>query len=200
MFKNQKLFIMMSLFFAVTASKTMLAQKKVQTFTVEQVIPHSAENVQHVVGVDCGVAVNSHPKILASEYVESSLKAEEGAERVCYFNEKQTRLLKERMVSHYPEHMTFIKQVFHADKFPVDPEYTRGTYKIEPIDNNSSRFLFKMEYRSKPAFMSPFAKWKFKKLVRDYAISVEQYLATGDKVTKENFRQIKGAYKKRLQA
>ena len=35
MFKNQKLFIMMSLFFAVTASKTMLAQKKVPTFTVE---------------------------------------------------------------------------------------------------------------------------------------------------------------------
>ena len=48
--------------------------------------------------------------------------------------------------------------------------------------------------------MSPFAKWKFKKLIRDYAISIEQYLATGEKVTKENFRQIKGAYKKRLKA
>lgn len=117
MFKNQKLFIMMSLFFAVTASKTMLAQKKVPTFTVEQVIPHSAENVWHVVGVDYGVAVNSHPKILASEYVEGLLKAEEGAERVCYFNEKQTRLLKERMVSHNPEHMTLSSRFFMLINF-----------------------------------------------------------------------------------
>ncbi|RNC86925.1 MAG: SRPBCC family protein [Winogradskyella sp.] len=197
MFKNQKLSIIMALFFVVVAANNTAAQKKVQTFTISKVIPHSAEKVWHVVGVDYGAVANSHPKIMASDYVAGSLKAGEGAERVCYFNEKKTRLLKERMVSYNPNEMTFINQVFHADKFPVDPEYTRGTYKVVPIDNNSCKFEFKMEYRTKPAFMGAFAKGKFKRLIKDYAISIEHHILTGENVTKENFRDVKRQYKAR---
>ncbi|MEO1029938.1 MAG: SRPBCC family protein [Bacteroidota bacterium] len=197
MFKNQKLSMIMALFFVLIAADDIVAQKKVQEFTVTKVIPHNAEKVWHVVGVDYGAVANSHPKIISSDYVEGTLKAGEGAERVCYFNDKKTRLLKERMISYDPDNMTFINQVFHADKFPVDPAYTRGIYKIEPIDENSCRFIFKMEYRTKPAFMGAFAKGKFKRLIRDYAISIEHHVATGEKVTKDNFRKVKKLYKAR---
>ncbi|WP_282044022.1 SRPBCC family protein [Winogradskyella flava] len=197
MFKNQKLSIVMMLLVVVVSAQEAVAQKKVQKFTVSKVIPHSAEEVWKIVGVDYGAVAYSHPKIMSSDYVNGSLKAEEGAERVCYFNKKQTRLLKERMLSYDPENMTFINQVFQADKFPVDPKYTRGIYKVEPIDDESCRFVFNMEYRTKPAFMGAFAKGKFKRLIRDYAISIEHYIATGEKVTKENFRKVKKAYKAR---
>ncbi|MBC2845716.1 SRPBCC family protein [Winogradskyella flava] len=197
MFKNQKLSIIMVLLLVVVSAQEAVAQKKVQKFTVSKVIPHSAEEVWKIVGVDYGAVAYSHPKIMSSDYVNGSLKAEEGAERVCYFNKKQTRLLKERMLSYDPENMTFINQVFQADKFPVDPKYTRGIYKVEPIDDGSCRFVFNMEYRTKPAFMGAFAKGKFKRLIRDYAISIEHYIATGEKVTKENFRKVKKAYKAR---
>lgn len=197
MFKNQKLSMVIALFFVVVAANETVAQKKVQKFTVSKIIPHSADKVWQVVGVDYGSVAYSHPKIISSEYETGSLKAGEGAERVCYFNDKKTRLLKERMLSYDPENMTFINQVFHADKFPVDPNYTRGIYKVEPIDENSCRFVFKMEYRTKPAFMGAFAKGKFKRLIRDYAISIEHHILTGEKVTKDNFREVKKAYKAR---
>lgn len=195
MFKNQKLSIIMMLLLVVVSANEAVAQKKVQKFTVNKVIPHSAEKVWAIVGEDYGAIANSHPKIISSEYVNGSLKAGEGAERVCYFNDKKTKLLKERMLSYDPNNMTFINQVFQADKFPVDPKYTRAVYKIEPIDDNSSRFVFNMEYRTKPAFMGAIAKGKFKKLIEDYSISIEHHISTGEKVTKENFRQVKKLYK-----
>ncbi|WP_299112829.1 SRPBCC family protein [uncultured Winogradskyella sp.] len=195
MFNTKSISFFMILLMIVASTNEALAQKKVQKFTVSKVIPHSAEKVWAVVGEDYGAVAYSHPKIITSEYVNGSLKAEEGAERVCYFNDKKTRLLKERMVSYDPDNMTFVNQVFQADKFPVDPNYTRGTYKVERIDDNSCRFVFSMEYRTKPAFMGAFAKGKFKRLIRDYAISIEHYIRTGESVTKDNFRRVKKEYK-----
>lgn len=201
MFKNQKSLIIMALLLVVIAPSSVLAQekkqKKIQKFTVSKVIPHSADKVWAVVGEDYGAVAYSHPKIISSEYVNGSLKATEGAERVCYFNEKGTQFLKERMLSYDPDNMTFVNKVFQAGKFPVDPDYTRGIYKVEPIDENSCRFVFNMEYRTKPAIMGGFAKGKFKRLIKDYVISIEHYIGTGEKVTKDNFKKIKKAYKLR---
>ncbi|WP_400079830.1 SRPBCC family protein [Winogradskyella sp. R77965] len=191
----------MALLFVIVSTNDVFAQKKrqkkVQKFKVSKIIPHSAEKVWAVVGEDYGAVAYSHPKIMTSDYVNGSLIAEVGAERVCYFNEKETQFLKERIISYDPENMTFVNQVFQAGKFPVDPKYTKGIYKIEAIDENSCRFVFNMEYRTKPAFMGGFAKGKFKKLIRDYAISIEHYVGTGEKVTKDNFRQVKKAFKAR---
>ncbi|MEM9820398.1 MAG: hypothetical protein AAF985_04980, partial [Bacteroidota bacterium] len=69
------------------------AQKKVKRFTVSHLINAPAEKVWAVVGEDYGAIANSHPKIVSSAYINGSLKAGEGAERVCYFNEKQTKYL-----------------------------------------------------------------------------------------------------------
>ncbi len=170
------------------------AQKKVQTFEVAKVIPHSAAKVWAVVGEDYGAIANSHPLIVNSDYINGTLKAGEGAERVCHFNDKGTRYLHERMVNFDPENMTFINQVFQAGKFPVDPEYTKAVYKVEPIDENSCRFVFKMEYRTKPAMMGGMMKGRFKKLINDYALSIEHHITTGEKVNKDNFKEIKKSY------
>lgn len=171
------------------------AQKKTQNFLVSHVINAPADKVWKVVGEDYGAIANSHPKIVSSEYINGSLNAGEGAERVCNFNEKGTQFLREKQVNYDPENFTFKNQVFQAGKFPVDPDNTFAIYKIEPIDDESCRFVFDMTYRTKPAFMGGLMKGNFKKLINDYALSIEHYVNTGEPVNKENFKKIKKRYK-----
>lgn len=179
------------LVFVFVGLQSAVAQKKVKTFTVTHVINASAEQVWAVVGEDYGAIANSHPKIVSSNYISGSLQAGEGAERVCNFNEKGTRYLKEKQVDFDPENYTFKNQVFQAGKFPVDPENTFAIYRIEPIDANSCRFVFDMTFRTKPAFMGGMMKGSFKKLISDYALSIEHHVTTGEVVNKSNFKSIK---------
>ncbi len=169
-------------------------QKKVQKFQISKVIDLPADEIWAIVGEDYGRIAYSHPKIIASDYINGTLKAGEGAERVCYFNEKETQYLKEKMVNYSPENMSFTNTVYQAGKFPVDPEYTKAVYSVKDLGNGKSEFSFDMQYRTKPAFMGPMAKGKFKKLIQDYFIAVEHHAKTGEKVTKDNFKQIKKQY------
>ena len=170
------------------------AQKKVQTFTVSHIIQAPADQVWAIVGEDYGAIANSHPKIVSSDYINGSLQSGEGAERVCHFNDKGTRFLKEKQVNYDPENRTFKNQVFQAGKFPVDPENTFAIYKVEAIDEHTSRFSFDMTYRTKPAFMGGMMKGNFKKLIRDYAIAIEHHVKTGENVNKDNFKAVKKQY------
>ncbi|MEO9869759.1 SRPBCC family protein [Ekhidna sp.] len=179
---------------AISGSAMAQKQKKVQKFQVSKVIDLPAEQLWEVVGEDYGRIAYSHPKIVESEYINGTLKAGEGAERVCYFNEKQTQFLKEKMINYSPDGMSFTNTVYQAGKFPVDPEYTRAVYSIKDLGNGTSEFSFDMQYRTKPGFMGPMAKGKFKKLIQDYFIAVEHHAKTGEKVTKENFKSIKNKY------
>ena len=169
-------------------------QKKVQQFKVSKVIDLPADRLWAVVGEDYGKIAHSHPKIISSDYVDGSLKAGEGAHRICYFNEKQTQYLKEKMVDFSPDQMTFTNKVYQAGKFPVDPEYTQAVYQIKDLGDGTSEFSFDMQYRTKPAFMGSMAKGKFKKLINDYFIAVEHYVRTGEEVTQENFKEVRKQY------
>lgn len=172
-------------------------EKKVQKFEISKVIPFPAQKVWAVVGEDYGAVAYSHPKIIESDYVNGSLKAGEGAERICYFNEKHTQYLQEKMVDYSPETMSFTNEVSQAGRFPVNPEYTKAVYNVDDLGNGTSMLTFTMQYRTKPAFMGPIAKGSFKKLINDYLIAIEHHLRTGEKVTKTNFKQVKKEAKAR---
>lgn len=181
----------MALTTAITTNGIAQEDKKVQTFKVSKVLPFSAKEVWKVVGEDYGAIAHSHPKIIQSDYIHGSLQAGEGAERVCYFNDKQTRFLEEKMIDYSPETMTFTNKVTHAGKFPMDPDYTQAVYSVKEVDENSALLSFNMQYRTKPAIMGAIAKGKFKKLINDYFIAIEHHLRTGESVTKENFKKAK---------
>ena len=91
-----KLFVIILLAAMTITSPALYAQKKVQTFTVSHIIEAPSEKVWAVVGEDYGAIANSHPTIVSSNYINGSLKPGEGAERVCHFNDKGTRFLKEK--------------------------------------------------------------------------------------------------------
>lgn len=181
------------IFLAFTVSA--FAQKKTQKISISRVIPASAEKVWAVVGEDFGAIAYSHPQIVSSDYINGSLESGEGAERVCNFNDKGTKYLHEKQVNFDPKNFTFKVQISHASGLPMNPAYSYGTYKVERIDENSCRFVFESIYRTKPAFMGSLAKGKFTKILNDYAIAIEHHVLTGEKVNKENFKEIKKKYK-----
>lgn len=171
------------------------AQKKTQEFKVTRDIQLSTDKVWKVVGEDYGAIANSHPKLVASEYAEGTLKAGEGAERVCYYNEKQTKYVKEKQINFDPDNYSFDVQIFHAAGLPLDEELSKGQYKLVPLTDSTCRFEFTMIYRTKPALMGVLAKKKFKKTIADYAIAVEHHAKTGIVINQENFKEIKQQYK-----
>ena len=187
---NFRLSLMMA-FLALLSFTSLNAQKKAQSFTVTKVINAPIDEVWAVVGEDYGAIANSHPAIVNSDYINGSLKAGEGAERVCNFNDSGTRYLHEKQVSYNPESYTFKNQVFQAGKFPVDPDYTYAIYKLEAVDAQTTKFTFDMNYRTSPAFMGGMMKGKFKRLIEDYAIAIEHHVKTGEAVNKDNFKSIK---------
>ncbi len=169
-------------------------QKKAKSFKREKIIALPAEKIWAVVGEDYGAIAYSHPRIVYSEYINGSLKAAEGAERLCNFNDKGTQYLKEKMVNYNPEEMTFINKVYQAGRFPVDPDYTQALYKVEDLGDGRARLTFDMQYRTKPAFMGGLMKGQFKKLIDQYFIAIEHHVRTGEKVTRDNFKSIKKQY------
>ena len=74
-----------------------IAQKKVKSIKMDKVLDIPADKVWAVVGEDYGAIAYSHPRIIASNYINGSLEAGEGAERICLFNEKGTQFLKEKI-------------------------------------------------------------------------------------------------------
>ena len=74
---------------------------------------------------------------------------------------------------------------------PVNPDYTQAVYRVERIDANTSRFIFDMQYRTKPALMGAMMKGQFRQLIDDYAVAIEHYISTGEQVTKKNFKTIR---------
>lgn len=171
------------------------AQKKVKSFEVSKVIELPADQIWSVMGQDYGAVANSHPKIISSEYLNGSLSGEEGAERVCYFNESGSRYLKEKIISFDNENRTLINKVYQAGKFPVDPDYTQAVYKVKDLGNGSSLVSFDMQFRTKPAFLGGMMKSSFKNLIKDYFIAIEHHIRTGEIVNKDNFKSIKKAYR-----
>lgn len=188
---KRSLIVMAILIPAVSAH----AKKRVKTFKVSKEIHLPASKVWAVVGEDYGAIAHSHPKIISSSYINGTLKAGEGAERVCAFNEKGTQYLKEKMTKYKPEEMSFVNTVFQAGKFPVDPSVTQALYQVEDLGHGKSKFTFDMQYRTKPAFLGGLMKGQFKKMINDYFIAVEHYAKTGEKVTKDNFKSIRKLYK-----
>lgn len=171
-------------------------EKKVKSFLVYRDFNVPAQTIWKIVGEDYGSVAYSHPRIIESDYISGSLKAEEGAERVCYFDEEHKQFLKEKMINYDPGNMTFINKVYQAGKFPVDPDYTQAVYKVEDLGEGKSRLSFDMQFRTTPAFMGALMKGNFKSLIQDYFIAIEHHAVTGEKVTRSNFKTIKKQYKK----
>ncbi|OJJ16175.1 hypothetical protein BKI52_36015 [marine bacterium AO1-C] len=168
--------------------------KKQQEVIAERVVHQPADKVWQLIGEDYGAIANSHPAIVKSEYASGTIIGGEGAERMCYFNDKGSQMFHEKIIEWVPEKRSFTQVIVDAKKFPIDKANTVVVYSVEEISKNSSRLKAHLKYRTKPAFMGAMAKGKFKGMLQDYFLAVEHHLTTGERVTAKNFKKIKKQY------
>jgi hypothetical protein len=133
-----------------------------------------------------------------SYFLNGYTEVKEGAERFCAFDEEGKQYLKERIVKFNPEKRTYTNAAFEAGKFPIDTLNTQGTFTVEEIDENRSRVSFLMEYQTKPALLGGLVKGQFKKLLKDYFISIEHYARTREPITLENYKEIRKKYREEV--
>jgi len=80
--------------------------KKIQTFTVSQVLPISASQAWAVIE-DYGNVAFSHPAILESEIIGEQQAVGDETHRACYFNEDRSQFLEEKIMDFSPETYSF---------------------------------------------------------------------------------------------
>lgn len=158
-------------------------------------LPFSAETVWAAVAEDYGRIADSHPLILQSDYLAGSLQGELGAERSCWFDETGKRALHEQIVRFDSAAMEMDNRILQAWRFPLDPENTLATYRVEALGPDRSRFTVDFEMRTKPAFLSGMMAKQFEGLMEDYFVALEHHLATGEVVHQGNFAQIAALYR-----
>ncbi|MEM9327733.1 MAG: SRPBCC family protein [Bacteroidota bacterium] len=185
------------LFLSIITIDNMYAQstKKQRQVIAERTVQLPADQVWHILAEDYGAIANSHPTIVKSEYASGTLTGGEGAERVCYFNEKGTQMFHEKITKWEPEKMSFTQVIKDYKKFPIDKDNTAVVYSVESIDARTSKIKANLMYRTKPAFMGGMAKGKFKGMLEDYFLAIEHHIKTGEQVTVDNFKTIKKQYK-----
>ncbi len=186
--------VKVSLALAVLLVATSTQAQKVRSFTVERTIAAPASDVWQVVGEDFGAIANSHSVIVNSDYIDGSLGGGEGAERVCNMNESGTKYVHERQVNYDPVNYSFTAQIFHVGKLPLDPAHNQAVYQVIPLDHQTSKLVFTMNYRTKPALFGALFKGRFQKTIEDYLLAVDHHVRTGEVVNRDNFKTIKQQY------
>ncbi|WP_353780145.1 SRPBCC family protein [Winogradskyella sp. 3972H.M.0a.05] len=171
-------------------SFNVFAQKKVQKISMSYTINAPASKVWEVVGDDYANIYKSHPKVITSNFINNSTSAQFGSERVCNFNDKGSKYIKERITEYDSENYSCKIDVYEVKGFPINSEYTYAIQRVIPIDDNTSTFEMEFHYRTKPGLLGGFAKGSFKKGLLQYAMAVEHYILTGEEVTKDNFKAI----------
>ncbi len=179
---------------AIMSTSVVAQNKKQQQVKAERTVNLPANKVWHILAEDYGAIAKSHPTIISSEYAAGTVQGGEGAERMCYFNEKGSQMFHEKIVKWEPENRSFTQVIVDYKKFPIDKDNTEVTYAVEEIDANTSKITAHLHFRTKPAFMGALAKGKFKAMLEDYFVAIEHHLTTGESVTVDNFKQIKKQY------
>jgi hypothetical protein len=180
--------------FSFITTQAQTKQKKTQDFSVERIIDSPYSDVWKVVGEQYGEIANSHPGVVASNYEGAQSEGGEGCGRICYINEDSTKYTTEKQVNFDEVNYSFDVQISHVEKIPLDAEYSVASYQVIALSPTTSKIIIGFKLRTKPAFMGPLAKSKFKSTMTDYTIAIEHNVLTGEHVTKENFPEIKARY------
>ena len=173
--------------------------KPYKTVYVERVIQAPADRVWQAMVGDYGEISRFAPSIYASDYQSGSLKGVKGAERKCYFNEKQSQWSHERIARLDNDKREMKNVIVDAAKFPLDLDNSYAMYRVRDNGDGTSTASYEFNYRTSPGFMSGLVRGSFKKQLNETLIGLDHYLRTGEEVNgfSGNWDTIKKDYKKR---
>ena len=191
--------VLLLFLYQTTAVQAQRMSKPYKTVYVERVIQAPAERVWQAMVGDYGQIAKFAPSIYASDYQNGSLRGTEGAERKCYFNEKQTQWSHERIAALDNDAMTMKNMIVDAAKFPLDLDNSYAMYRVRDNGDGTSTASYEFNYRTSPGFMSGLVKGSFKKQLNETLIGLDHYLRTGEEVNgfSGNWEAVKKDYKAR---
>lgn len=127
-----------------------------------------------------GDVSNFHAGVKESFSSEGSInKAEMGCERVCNIVDMGLKIqLKERIID-YKEDEGYQYEVYEWKNFPLRKMLFRFT--ITKNHQNNSLLRLTIDYKSKPAFLTPLMAGKIRKLTHDILLGYKHYAETSEK-------------------
>ena len=129
-----------------------------------------------------GDVSNFHAGVKESHHAEGSgNEASLGCERVCNIVDMGLKIvLKERIID-YVEGKSYQYEVYEWKNFPLRKMFF--TFTIENNSQENTRLRIDIDYKAKPAFLTPLMVGKMRRLVKDVLLGYKHYTETGEKRT-----------------
>jgi len=127
-----------------------------------------------------GDVSNFHAGVVESHSLQGSInEAEMGCERVCNIVEMGLKIqLKERIVD-YEEGVGYRYEVYEWKNFPL--RKMLFGFSIGKDVQGQALLRIDLDYKAKPAFLTPLMAWKMKALVHDVLLGYKHYSETGER-------------------
>lgn len=126
----------------------------------------------------------------------SDNKAALGCERVCNIVDLGLHItLKERIVN-YVEGESYQYEVYEWKNFPI--QKMLFGFRILGTDKAGTVLAVDIDYKAKPAFLTPLMAGKMRRLAGDVLLGYKHFAETGEK--RVSIKELKTRYKTRLQA
>ena len=145
-----------------------------------------------------GDVSNFHDGVLQSYKVEGSEnKTGMGGERVCNIVDMGLKIqLKERIID-YQEGVGYQYEVYEWKNFPLNKMYFK--FSIREDFRSGSLLRLDIDYKAKPAILTPVMAWKMRILIHDILLGYKHYAETGEKkvplaTLRKKYKSIKAEY------
>ena len=129
-----------------------------------------------------GDVSNFHAGVVESHSLDGNInEAELGCERVCNIVDMGLNIqLKERIVS-YQEGVGYQYDVYEWKNFPL--RKMLFGFSISEDDRGKTLLRIDIDYKAKPAFLTPLMAWKMRNLIHDVLLGYKHFTETGEKRT-----------------
>lgn len=109
----------------------------------------------------------------------SDKKAEMGRERICNIVDMGLKIQLKERITKYHEGVGYQYEVFEWKNFPLY-KMTFG-FAISKDSHGKALLRIDIDYKAKPAFLTPLMVWKMKSLAHDILLGYKHYAETGEK-------------------
>ncbi|MDN5214766.1 SRPBCC family protein [Fulvivirgaceae bacterium BMA12] len=180
--------------------KTGFAQgrtKKLRSFEVSNIVNASVDSVWKIMVDNFGDVAAYTPNIHHSHCTTDSTIVGVGTERLCTFNQKGNKYLREEIEFMDKDNYHF-RVKFNTITQPLNTDLSRVHIYLSPLSPGQTKVRILMDYRTKPAFVGGLAKGKFINIFEDVLLGLKHYTETGERVNAGtgNFGKIKRQYQR----
>lgn len=163
---------------AVTGASTDLSKLSLRHVAYAVEIGADAEKIWAVLS-QYGNVSKFHAGVHESHRVEGNPnQAGEGCERVCNIVDMGLNIqLMERIVD-YQEGRSYRYEVYEWKNFPISKMFFGFT--IQPSTSAATVLRIDIDYRGRPAFLTPLLAPKMRKLARDVLLGYKHYIESGE--------------------